>query len=192
MIVALTGTPGTGKSSVSKFLSKVYQVKSVSDLAEEFGCIADDTYAGESVLVVDVGCLSEKVSELEFEGESGEEVLVIEGHLAHLLPCDVTVVLRCNPLRLKDRLLSRWDMDKVLENVEAELLDVILVEAMEKECSIYEIDTTNRTPEGVAGIVVELIESERRGEGIPNFRPGKIDWIAEVGERIDEVIRPTV
>ena len=184
MIIALTGTPGTGKSSVAKFLAEIYEVKSVSELAEKYECILGEEFENdERVLLVDLECLSQHL-------QPTKETVVIEGHLAHFLPSDLIIVLRCNPLILKERLNSKkWREEKILENVEAELLDVILIEAMNREAPVYEIDTTNKTPREVAGIVIEIIEGERRGKRIKNFMPGKIDWIGEVGERIDEIVR---
>ena len=72
----------------------------------------------------------------------------------------------------------------MLENVEAELIDVILVEALECK-KIYEIDTTNRDAKEVAKIIDELI----KGEDIDKFKPGKIDWIKEIGDDIDLFLR---
>jgi adenylate kinase len=185
MIVALTGTPGTGKSSVGSILSRTYDVRRVEELARERGCIEGEEGEGEDkVLIVDIRCLSERLPKIT----SG--VLIIEGHLSHLLPSSLTIVLRCNPLKLKDRLSKKgWKREKILENTEAELLDIILFEAMERGAKIYEIDTTDRKVEEVSEIIVEIIESERRGKSMKNFMPGKIDWISEIWDRVDEVTR---
>ncbi|MBO8182010.1 MAG: AAA family ATPase [Archaeoglobus sp.] len=198
MIVALTGTPGTGKSSVAKHLSQKYEVRAVSELAEEFGCImGEEPENGEKVLLVDVECLAGRLRgrlegrlEEQVKAQTSGGLLIVEGHLSHLLPSDLIIVLRCNPVKLKERLKTKsWKEDKILENVEAELLDVILIEAMDMEVPVYEIDTTDKTPEEVAEIIVELVERERKGEKVENFLPGKIDWIGEIGERVDEVTR---
>ncbi|MCU0630939.1 MAG: AAA family ATPase, partial [Methanoregulaceae archaeon] len=97
----------------------------------------------------------------------------VEGHLAHLLPCDRVILLRCRPDILKLRLSKRgYPEEKIRENAEAEALDVILVETLEihPEENIIEIDTTS------AGIpaCVEQIEQFIRGE-IPSSY-GKNDW----------------
>jgi adenylate kinase len=185
MIVALTGTPGTGKSSVGKILSRFYDVRGVEELARDMDCVEGEEAEGEEkVLIVDIRCLSEKLSKI-----SGD-VLIVEGHLSHLLPSDLTIVLRCNPIELKDRLSKKgWKREKILENTEAELLDIILFEAMERGAKIYEIDTTDREIEEVSRIILDIIEGERKGRRIRDFTPGKIDWISEVGDRIEEVTR---
>jgi adenylate kinase len=177
MLIALTGTPGVGKTTVAEILRKRgYKVLSVNELAERFDCIIGEE---ECCKIVDVDELAEKVKELR------NGVIILEGHLSHLLNPDMVIVLRCNPLELKKRLESKgWSEEKVLENVEAELTDVILIEALDSSENVYEIDTTNLSAEEVADVVEMIIEG--KGE---EFKPGKIDWIAEVGDRIEEIMR---
>lgn len=175
MKIALTGTPGCGKSEVANELKKRgYKVVRVEELAKKFDCIV----AENDEIVVDVKKLAKEFAKTDFNG-------IVEGYLSHLLNLDITIVLRCNPLVLKKRLEKRgWNVEKILENVEAELVDVILVEALENR-NVYEIDTTNRSVEEVASIVDRLIE----GKDTDKFKPGKIDWIAVVGDKIDDVVR---
>ncbi|MCD6492329.1 MAG: adenylate kinase family protein [Archaeoglobaceae archaeon] len=175
MKIALTGTPGCGKSTVARELKKIgYKVVKVEELAKKFDCILSKN----DEIVVDVDKLAREFSKVNFDG-------IIEGHLSHLLNPDIAIVLRCNPIILKKRLEKRgWSKSKVLENVEAELIDVILVEALECK-KIYEIDTTNRDAKEVAKIIDELI----KGEDIDKFKPGKIDWIKEIGDDIDLFLR---
>lgn len=176
MKIALTGTPGCGKSEVTKELKKMgYKVVKVEELARKFDCVIEEE---NNEVVVDVKALAKKFAKTDFDG-------IIEGHLSHLLNPDITIVLRCNPLVLKERLEKKgWNADKILENVEAELVDVILVEALENK-NVYEIDTTNRSVGEVANIVENLI----KGEETDKFKPGKIDWIAEIGDKIEEFVR---
>jgi len=179
VLVALTGTPGVGKSTVADILRKRgYRVFSVNVLAEKFKCIIGEE---EGCKVVDVEELSKKVKEID------EGITILEGHLSHLLKPDVTIVLRCNPIILKNRLESKkWNREKILENVEAEIVDSILIESIENCRNVYEVDTTELDPEEVADIVEEIIK-----RGNKRFKPGRIDWISEIGDRIDEFIRKT-
>ncbi len=173
-VVALTGTPGVGKTSVAKILSKKgYKVLSFNEIAKNLGCIIDyedDCY------VVDIEKLKRKFNP--------EGFLIVDGHLSHHI-ADVAIVLRCNPLILKERLLSRgWNINKVMENVEAELIDTILIECLETCKEVYEIDTSDKSVEEVAKIVTSILKGNAK-----DYVPGKIDWISKLGDRIDEVIR---
>lgn len=170
-MIALTGTPGCGKSSVAQELKRRgYKVISVKEFAEMHKCAR---LQGKEV-VIDV----ERLSRFRFDG-------IVEGHLSHLLKPEIAIVLRCNPLLIKKRLIERgWDYNKVMENVEAELIDVILVEALENCGKVYEVDTTELSVEEVASIVEKIIRGDVEG-----FEPGKIDWISLLEDRIEEVTR---
>lgn len=179
MLIAITGTPGTGKSSAAEKLREMgYRVASVAELAEKYGCIEGEE---EGEVVVDVDKLERIIRSIRFEG-------IVEGHLSHLLKPEIAIVLRCHPEELKRRLEAKgWREDKVMENVEAELLDVILVEALESPAEVFEIDTTNMKAEEVAAIIDMIIKGDKVIR--KKYLPGKIDWLSEVGERIEEFTR---
>lgn len=176
MLIALTGTPGTGKSSVAELLRrKGYRVASVVELAKKYDCIIDEE---DGELVIDVENLANVI---DFDG-------VVEGHLSHLLKPDLAIVLRCNPAVLKERLRERkWSEEKLMENVEAELLDVILVEALEQTGEVYEIDTTEMSVDEVADVVDGIIKGVE--EVRKRYKPGRIDWLFELEDRLDEFVR---
>jgi|Deesub1362B_J571_1020462.scaffolds.fasta_scaffold00096_76 adenylate kinase len=174
MIVALTGTPGVGKSTVAKILrQRGYEVESVSELAEKLDCIIGEERGSR---IVDINSLADKIEREGFR--------IIEGHLSHHLNPDIAVVLRCNPKILKKRLSRKgWAEEKILENLEAEITDVILMEAMDVK-NIYEIDTSRMGAEEVANAVDRIINGDT-----DNFTPGKIDWIFDIGDEIGDLIR---
>ncbi len=178
-VVAITGTPGTGKTTVANVLRRRgYRILSVNELAERLDCIIGEE---EGCKVVDVEKLAERVRSILPKG-----LVLLEGHLSHHLNPDKVIVLRCNPVELKRRLEGKgWPEEKVLENVEAEIVDSILIEAIESCDEVYEIDTTEMLPEEVADAIELLI----RGEAKDRFKPGKIDWISVVGDRIEEFMR---
>ncbi|MFN3383730.1 MAG: adenylate kinase family protein [Archaeoglobaceae archaeon] len=169
-MIALTGTPGCGKTTVAEELRiRGYKVISVKEFAEIHGCAKK----GGDEVIVDV----EKLSKHRFDG-------IVEGHLSHLLKPELAIVLRCNPLVIKGRLLQRgWSYEKVMENVEAELIDLILVEALENCEEVYEIDVTEMSVEEVADAIERIIKFR---EG---YEPGKVDWISKLQDKIEEVTR---
>jgi adenylate kinase len=164
MIIAVTGTPGVGKTTVSKILAERlgYEYVSVRDFAIERGI-------GERVgdeIEIDVDELADAMM-----GEFAGKDVVIDGHLSHYVPADVVIVLRVHPRLVAERLKGRgYPRKKLAENVEAEFVDVILVEALEENENVIEVDTTGKTPDEVADEILGLIE-----RGVKK-RVGIVDW----------------
>lgn len=171
MKVAITGTPGTGKSSVCSMLKSTqnYNIIHLNQLIDE-----KKLYTGidskRNALNVDIDALVDYVKHVPIKGTT-----IFEGHLAHHLPVDTVIVLRASPSKLRKRLASKgFSALKIQENVEAEALDVILVEAVEMNDRVHEIDTSERSIEEVAKCVIEIIE------GTDKYKPGSLDWSEEV------------
>ena len=150
--VAVTGTPGTGKTTVTTLLDG--PVIHLNDLIREAG-LWSERDEGRDSLVADLDAVGEAI---------GDWSGVAESHLAHHLDADRVVVLRCRPDTLEQRLLERGaDEAKATENAESEALDVILSEAVERHGldAVYEIDTTDRTPSDVAADIEAVIAGDR-------------------------------
>lgn len=166
MKIALTGTPGTGKSTISDMVDEGYGIVHINDLIKEKYNTGSD-HDRDGALIADLDGLSDYVDSLEGN-------YILEGHVSHLLPVDAVIVLRASPSSLRERLKSRgWKEGKVRENVEAEALDVILIEAMSYNDKVYEINTTNMTPTEVRDAVREIIKGSDR------YAPGSIDFSEE-------------
>ena len=134
MRIAVTGTPGVGKTSACSNI-KSLPVFRVYDLADMFG-VTTGYDRKRKTKEVDVAKLAKKI-----EGLDGD--MVLEGHFSHMLYPDVAIVLRCSPKVLENRLKKKgWPDRKVRENVEAEAVDVVLIEALENVPEVCEIDTT--------------------------------------------------
>ncbi|MFB6114738.1 MAG: adenylate kinase, partial [Candidatus Nanohalobium sp.] len=85
-------------------------------------------------------------------------------------PVDVCVVLRTRPDKLRERLNERDYSDrKVEENVQSEILDVVLSEAVENQETVVEVDTTEKSAEEVFEEVKEKV-----GKGENDY--GNFDW----------------
>jgi adenylate kinase len=169
MRIALTGTPGTGKTTAAKLLP--FRVIDLNALIRDEG-LSLGTDPERGCLIADVDLLAKRVEELA--PEEDEEMVMLEGHFSHQLAIEA-IVLRTRPSVLRERLARRgYPEKKVRENLEAEALDVILVEAMEWCDRVSEIDTTLRSPEKVADLVVGIL---RREIEMP---PGDIDWTGEM------------
>jgi len=182
MLIGLTGTPGTGKTSVSKLLEKRRQWKVIhlNDLIKEEHLYTEVDEKRDAV-VADMELVRSRLPELtdEMEKESANKVVILESHLAHYI-ADTVIVLRAYPPELMTRLETRgYSEEKVRENAEAEALDVILVEASEWCDAVYEVNTTGKTLEEVGQDIEKIIDHILSGEEkeMPEYKPGSIDWI---------------
>jgi adenylate kinase len=166
VLVAVSGTPGAGKSSACRVLAE--RGHRVLDLNKE--AVARDLVLGRDdareAVVIDTDGLNEWVRSVQ------DDLVFLDGHVSHLLDVDVSIVLRCNPNVLGQRLSSLgWNEQKVAENVEAEAIDVILAESLENHPDTFEVDTTEKAPGNVADIIMSIIDGEAS-----ELRAGSVDW----------------
>ncbi|MDD2626813.1 MAG: adenylate kinase family protein [Methanomethylophilus sp.] len=173
-VIALTGTPGVGKTSVSAELRRRgYAVVDINEHLKKYGLLGErdvlrDTYN------VDMDALNSSLA--EYRAKPG--LVFLDSHLSHETDCSRIIVLRCEPHVLAERLRARGYAErKVRENVQAEVLDVILCEATDTEIPVNEIDCTY----GKAADAAVLIERIIKGEG-GLCPPGKVDWSGEMEE----------
>jgi adenylate kinase len=164
-IIGVTGSPGTGKKSVSPLVAASLRLRclSVNDLARECGALARPEG------IVDVDLLRSRIPK-RVPGPA-----LVYGHLLpHVLESrsvERVVVLRCAPSVLKRRLAERgYQTRKIEENVEAELIGVVSADAYGAfgSAKTFEFDTTRSTPTGAAERIAKLMK-----KGIPAPR---IDW----------------
>ena len=139
-------------------------------------------------LLVDLEALSRRVLELVQEAEREGVMLVVEGHYAHLVvPREhvlKALVLRRSPYELREVLASRgYEGRKLSENLQAEILDVCLCEAVDAYGPelVYEIDATGRRPE-------EVLEEALLALRAPGGKVGIVDWLGllERDGRLDD------
>jgi adenylate kinase len=157
--IAVTGTPGTGKTTLSQLYEE--QGLKVIHLTEyvKRKYLGEE---GEKEFEVDVEEMRKALEDEEFD--------MVEGHLAHQVPVDICVVLRTRPDILRERLEDRdYSDEKVEENVQSEILDVVLSEAVENQKTVIEVGTTDTSPEEVLEEVKRKVE---KGEN--NY--GNFDW----------------
>jgi adenylate kinase len=180
-VVLLTGVPGVGKTTIASLLSE--RLKGVhvdlSELALEEGLVTRYDPVRETS-VVDLERLKTRLMEMIQERRAP---LVVEGHFSQdVLPPEAVsrvFVLRRAPWRLKGELESRgYDPDKVRENVEAELLDVCLVEAVEAHGrgKVCELDTTDVGANEIVETIISILNGGKACEI-------GIDWLSHPESR---------
>ncbi len=170
--IIITGIPGTGKSSVAEVLaSKLgWMLVDINEVAEQ-----NRFYAGydeeRRCYIIDIERLCEFLKGLK-------KKVIIEGHVAHLCKGDVVIVLRCKPEVLRKRLVKKgWDREKVEENIEAEILDLITQEAIDINPKVYELDTTDLNPEKAASRILQILKNP---DVARKHLPGSVSWEKEL------------
>lgn len=191
-IIALTGTPGTGKTTVCGIISEHSQYRKQFCVIDLNKLVLDGKlYSGRDeardTYIADMDKLEERVKQIINESPQNRDV-IMEGHLSHLLPADAIIVLRAHPVALRKRLGKRKDYSfaKVVENADAEALDVILVESVQRNKNVFEINTTDMNPLAVVKSIISIIESLKQGKAPEEFLPGKIDWIEQASHHVSQ------
>jgi adenylate kinase len=156
--IFITGTPCTGKTTVSEILSQRLNCRlvKINDLA-----IENDFVLGideeKGYKVIDIDALDDKVSEII---SKSDELIIFEGHLAHLCSgADKVIVLRVHPEILRQRLAARdYSQSKIRENLEAEAMGVCTAEAFEEYGDkISEIDASELSVEEIVCLICDVI-----------------------------------
>ncbi len=166
MRVAVTGTPGTGKTTATELVESDLEPVHLNDVIREEG-LNEGTDEERDSLFADLDAIRAWLAEQDDD-------LLVDSHLAHHFDADRVVVLRCHPEQLKSRLVERGESEaKAEENAESEALDVILSEAVAEHGtdSVFEIETTDRTPEDVSADIEAVI----RGARAPSA--GTVDYL---------------
>ena len=146
MIILITGTPGTGKSTIASLLSAKlgYERLNVSSFLIQNKVFYEYDELRSSYVI-------DEDKAIELLSSTIKDNMVIETIYPSLISkADKVIVLRRDPRVLYRELKERgWNELKVAENVMAEALGVISSEARENFTNVCEIDTTNKKPEDV-------------------------------------------
>jgi len=169
-VIALTGSPGTGKSTLASRLQKEgLTIITLEEVAESVDALSQF----EALCEVEIS----KLAEWKWEGNSH---CVIDGHLSHHCPIDAVIVLRCNPIELRHRLEQRpsYGSDKIESNVEWELISGVWADlvALHPHANVIEIDTTEHDVS--MDTVLDFILNDMPSTSVEEFISDSIDWIA--------------
>ncbi len=170
MLITITGTPGTGKTVVAKELAHLlgYNLISLADLVRE-GKISSTYDKKRKTRIVDEEKLDDEIRKFIDANKS----YVIEGGLGHYVKSSLCVVLRANPKILENRMKQReWPREKISENLKAEILDAIVIEARDINDTIIEVDTSRRSPKSTALLIKQILNNHMQ----KFYKVGKIDW----------------
>ncbi|MGC8596647.1 MAG: AAA family ATPase [Thermocladium sp.] len=174
MRILVTGTPGTGKTTISLALSKKLGVPyiNLNELILASGQVSWNQLSN-TFDVLDPEKVSAMLNE-EVRKRSGCvcETLAIE--LLDSSIIDKVVILRRDPYLLWNELQKRgWPLSKVASNVLSELLNVISYAARDLfDGKVIEVDTSKSSPDECIDTIIRALN----GEAIDN----EIDWLSRL------------
>jgi len=161
-MIVVTGTPGTGKTTIARLLAAELGLPFIS---ANTLIKSKKLHKGmdNGSLVVDMPALKR-----ELRGFNG----IVEGHvLCDLkLQADRVVVLRASPRAIARRLRSRrYSRKKLEDNLEAEALDYCMIHSLENypRRKVIQVNTTGRMPSENVRRVLAALRSRKSD---------RVDW----------------
>jgi len=150
-VIIITGTPGTGKSTLAKALSRNLNLPRL-DLHRYYKYIAVAYNRKKRCYDVDLRKFEDVVNQKVRENKKG---LIVDTHISHWLPKRLVrlgIVLQCSDLKQLQRRLKRrhYSAPKIQENLEAEIFQVCRTEAEEQGHTIKVFDTAAETTAAIA------------------------------------------
>lgn len=134
MIIIVTGTPGTGKTTLAKKIAKEkrYTYLDVNKVIDEKK-LSSGFDKRMDCKIIDTKKLNKELIKIIKDNKK----LVIDSHLSHYLPSkyvDLCIVTKCSLKTLEKRLKKRrYSKSKIRENLDAEIFDTCRIEAEENK-----------------------------------------------------------
>ncbi len=134
-LLIVTGTPGTGKTTLAKKLARKHRYAYVDVHALILANKLHESYDKKlKTKIIDTKKLSSFL--LKHVGALDVPGAVIDSHLSHYLPSqkvDTCYVTTCSLKKLRQRLKKRgYSEQKIRDNLEAEAFQTCLIEAQEQ------------------------------------------------------------
>ena len=189
-VILITGTPAVGKTTLANKLAQKLnaQYVNLTELTiQEHLAKTEDKERGTTV--IDETKMRRKLKTII---EKTETDLIIDGHYAAAVTPKAQVtnvfVLRRNPVELREFMKRRnYSQAKQDENLAAEILDVCLVEALQKQekQKICELDVTGKTADETLTEVLAVLNGKKQ------CYVGTVDWMGllEREGKLDEYLK---
>ena len=140
-IIAVSGSVCSGKTTLAKELAEKlgYEYVGVLELVKSNPKLIESFDKDLDTRNVDVDKLNDFLSSVFDESKN----YVVDSHMSHFLPkVNVCIIVKCDLKILKKRLSERGYSDKKIEeNMQAEILDSCLIEALENRHPVVVVDS---------------------------------------------------
>jgi adenylate kinase len=190
-VILITGTPAVGKTTTAKALAAKLQAEyiNLTDFAKTHNLTLGEDKE-RCTVVIDEEKMQQKLGEIIDASQNSN--IIIDGHYAAAVtPKDHVAnvfVLRRNPKELKTFMEKRgYSGSKMWENLQAEIIDVCLGEAVEVFAGrVCELDVTGKTVEEIVKDIMDVLEKRK------TCFVGAIDWMGTLEREgiLDEYLKP--
>ena len=176
MSLVITGTPGVGKHTISKKLSKVldYEILDINKIALESNLYEKTSETNDIDVLKLKNILKKKIS----------KKAIIVGHLAPYVltksQVSKVIILRKSPYKLvsiyKKRIYSKR---KTAENLGSEVLGIITYEAIMKfgKNKTFQLDTSSKSLSNIIKHIKDIFDGKAKTE--------VVDWLTVVTKKRD-------
>ncbi|MBY8988018.1 MAG: AAA family ATPase [Candidatus Lokiarchaeota archaeon] len=184
-ILIVSGTPGTGKTTISNNIQNYIEAKviSLNELAISENLVEKYDVKRETSVIDKKKIISFIIDLIEDYKKENPEFLIIESHFSDIVPeryIDFVIILRCDPDELYNRLKRRgYKREKIRENVQSEILGNCVNYFMNKPINtpILEIETTVASIESITKTIVNILTKKI---DIKDFYAGRVDWLEKL------------
>jgi len=189
-VILITGTPCVGKTTTAKALAAKLNAEyiNLTDFAKIYNLTLGEDKERDT-LIINEEAMQQKLGETIDASQNAN--IVIDGHYASAVTPAKHVanvfVLRRNPKELKQFMEKRGYSDsKMWENLQAEILDVCLGEAVEVHAGrVCELDVTGKSVAEVVDWILEVLEKRL------TCIVGTVDWMGTLESEgiLDEYLK---
>jgi len=175
-VILITGTPCTGKTTTAKALAAKINAAyiNLTDFAKTNSLTMGEDKERKTI-IIDEEKMPQKLAETIIASE--KEDIIIDGHYAAAVTPTALVtkvfVLRRNPKELKVFMEKCGYVDsKLWENLQAEIVDVCLVEAIQtQQGKVCELDVTGLSVDEVVKMILDVLDGRKA------CYVGIVDWL---------------
>ena len=183
--ILISGTPGTGKTSVSEAIAKKINAKviNLSLFARKESLVSDYDKERDTWVINEEKLRNKTLKLIRNSKKEGIEVLIIESHFTDIIPekpIDFVIILRCEPEILSQRLRMRgYSEKKIIENTQSEILGSSANFFIQKKFKppLFEIDTSKLSINQLRDEIIKIYHDNEYGE---IYELGKIDWLEKL------------